>query len=228
MLHLLGEFVRENTRLILFGIGLVFLVWWQISRHLSHYRGWKIRFFDVVSGDPNGVKSLASLYEGMMGSQYARRVLDDPLARMDYAATALQHIVADETRRKVGHIEIDYEFKTIGVHTIRIEEERLPIVMVEDVTPDLPGTSALSLLPEHVQFLIKSQLPAQMRAYVLTWYSRLEVPAGALVAGNTIKWTQGGNITDQNGRLIGRYVRLIEFGGAFSDLHKMLVFVAVH
>ncbi len=60
-------------------------------------------------------------------------------------------------------------------------------------------------------------------AYVLNWIGT-KVPHGTEINGQKIGWTQNGVATDVNGKIIGYYDRLLEWGGEGKNEHCMVIF----
>ena len=52
-----------------------------------------------------------------------------------------------------------------------------------------------------------------------------KIPRGAMIEGSTIQWTQNGEVVSSDGKTIGTYQRLVEFGGASGNEQQMLIFV---
>jgi hypothetical protein len=62
------------------------------------------------------------------------------------------------------------------------------------------------------------------KIFHLKWEGN-KIPEGAIIEGTEIAWTQNGQVTGVDGKMIGTYDRLVEFGGASGKEQQMLVFV---
>lgn len=63
-------------------------------------------------------------------------------------------------------------------------------------------------------------------AFLLLWEGN-KIPRGAEVNGYRIGWTQNGKVLSADGKMIGVYDRLLEYGGESKKEQQMLVFVTV-
>jgi len=61
--------------------------------------------------------------------------------------------------------------------------------------------------------------------FLLEWEGG-KVPRDAEINGKKVAWTQHGLVTDTEGKTIGTYERLAEFGGKSGNMQKMLVFAS--
>ena len=64
---------------------------------------------------------------------------------------------------------------------------------------------------------------SQTRVFLLKWQGN-KIPRGAQILGHTIAWTQHGIVRNKDGKQIGTYDRLVEFGGDSSREQWMLIF----
>lgn len=52
-----------------------------------------------------------------------------------------------------------------------------------------------------------------------------KIPRGAMIDGTEIGWAQNGQVVGVDGKTIGVYDRLVEFGGTSGKEQQMLIFV---
>ena len=62
------------------------------------------------------------------------------------------------------------------------------------------------------------------RRFILSWEGN-KVPHGARVLDHEIAWTQNGQVSTTDGKAIGIYDRLVEFGGTTGKEQKMVVYL---
>jgi hypothetical protein len=105
------------------------------------------------------------------------------------------------------------------------ESSHLPVI-VTNVTGkqsrdiDL-GDEALSEIAGNA---IKQRGQQTQSTHHLKWEGT-KIPKGAFIEGIEIAWTQNELATDVDGKRIGTYIRLVEFGGRTGGEHQMLIFV---
>ncbi len=73
-----------------------------------------------------------------------------------------------------------------------------------------------------VGLFMEKSIERQEKQYLLTWKGN-KVPRGAIVGGHEIAWTQYGMVRDSDGKVIGYYERLVEWGGKDQKDQTMLI-----
>ena len=61
-------------------------------------------------------------------------------------------------------------------------------------------------------------------AYILRW-EKGRVPSGAVVGDETLGWTQHGMASNQSGKIVGTYERIVDSGGNSGREHVMVVYM---
>lgn len=74
-----------------------------------------------------------------------------------------------------------------------------------------------------VNGLLDSLKQSSEEAVVLNWEGT-KIPRGASFDGKEIGWTQNGVVTSVDGKMIGTYDRLMEWGGENGKQHCMVIF----
>lgn len=85
-------------------------------------------------------------------------------------------------------------------------------------------TIQIFLLEVNLNGLITELKKVSQKAYILAWEGG-KVPRGAIVDGHTIGWTQNGQVIAEDGKFIGVYDRLMEYGGESKKQHQMIIFL---
>lgn len=74
-----------------------------------------------------------------------------------------------------------------------------------------------------VNGLLDSLKQTSEEAVVLNWEGT-KIPRGASIDGKEIGWTQNGVVTSVDGKMLGTYDRLMEWGGENGKQHCMVVY----
>jgi len=107
-----------------------------------------------------------------------------------------------------------------------------PPVKVTDITDKLGGNLPLdrqiklgdAKLDQIVNTLLNPIKKAIKGAYLLEWEGG-KIPRGAVVGDKTLAWTQNGFAHGEDGRMVGTYDRIVEFGGANKQKQIMVVYL---
>lgn len=78
-------------------------------------------------------------------------------------------------------------------------------------------------IEENVNRLLKQLKGRATNFYLLSWQGN-KAPYGVELNGKRIGWTQHGIVSSEEGKTIGFYDRLIEFGGETGRDHQMLIY----
>ena len=119
--------------------------------------------------------------------------------------------------------------------------EQFPTVSVQEVTDEqisdltqggkpkggnLGGAHSESarVAETNVNNLMSQIRKSDGRRFILSWEGN-KVPRGARVLDHEIAWTQNGQVLTTDGKDIGTYDRLVEFGGTTGKEQKMVVYL---
>ena len=91
---------------------------------------------------------------------------------------------------------------------------------------DPTGNFQFQLTESLAQDLHGELMKAADDAYILMWDGN-KVPRGTQFAGHTIGWTQNGQVLSVEGKMIGVYDRILEYGGESGKEQQMIVFLTV-
>ena len=106
-----------------------------------------------------------------------------------------------------------------------------PKVQVTEISnllgEDLPINNPVDLgdpdMNQRLNDLLGSIRSESEHAYILRWQGN-KVPRGAVVNGEILGWTQHGQALNQEGRMVGTYDRVVEFGGESRKEQVMIVY----
>lgn len=91
---------------------------------------------------------------------------------------------------------------------------------------DLGGNQDLGALLTEINLdAIMARSKDDTDTYFLSWQGN-KIPRGAEINGQKIGWTQNGQVLSADGKMMGTYDRLVEFGGEKGKDQKMVVYVS--
>ena len=89
---------------------------------------------------------------------------------------------------------------------------------------DESSTLDIKLTEMMAQDLHRELMRVSDKAYLLIWEGN-KVPRGAEISGHKIGWTQNGQVLSDEGKQIGVYDRIMEYGGDQGKTQQMIIFV---
>lgn len=117
------------------------------------------------------------------------------------------------------------DFDEPGIRIINLKDQ--DNVLTNEPHINLGDKSDLGVkdLETKVNALVTAHKNKAKYIFLLKWQGD-KIPRGAEVAGHKIAWTQNGVVTDNTGKIIGTYERLVEFGGESGREQQMIVYIS--
>ncbi len=113
----------------------------------------------------------------------------------------------------------------ISIAEIRLSDQGQFIFPEDQHGVDLGGRYDLrAALAEQLLNPLMQVLKGRAEHLYLLFWQGDKVPRGAIIEGQEIAWTQNGMVTSSEGKTIGYYDRIVEYGGESRRDQQMLMY----
>jgi len=113
-------------------------------------------------------------------------------------------------------------FPTVTVEELSADKDKL---VIKDTEVELGSSNLQVVLAEAaLNSTLKRIKNEATRVFLLTWQGG-KIPRGADILGHKIEWTQHGIVRTDQGKDIGAYTRLVEFGGESGQEQQMVIYL---